>query len=506
MSLANAEQFGQRALDFGLLTDRQLQDAWAVIGSRSHAGKDILPLLIQTLVRKEYLTNYQVECLTRGDKTGYFFDKYKVLYQVGSGTFARVYRAVNTDTGEVRAVKVLRKRYSSQPDFFNRFAREGRVGIKLRHPNVVRVDDVVSHANVHYMVMEFIEGQNLRDFVKIRKKLLPLEATRLMMDITDGLRAAFETGLTHRDMKLSNVLVSSRGQAKIVDFGLAGMDDSLTESEQDGLANARSIDYAALERITGVRKDDTRSDIYFLGCMYYHLITGVAPLTETKDRLQRLSRQRFVDVQPILKLEPTLAHCVSMVASKAMALDPEKRYQTPGQMLVDLEIVNRRLHELSQSACGGSSPDDTQVESAESAPPRLAPQAMIGRTVLVVESNNQMQDKLREGFKKAGYRVLLISDPTRAVSRLFQDSIPPDCVLINAQSIGESALRAFNELGTNKKTCDIPTVLLLDEEQKAWQKQAAASDVRRVLCMPLTMKQLREALAELVLSTAGEKE
>jgi eukaryotic-like serine/threonine-protein kinase len=505
MSQANAEQFGQRALDFGLLTDRQLQEVWALIGSRSHAGKDLLPLLIQTLVRREYLTNFQVECLTRGEKTGYFYDKFKVLYQVGSGTFARVYRAVNTDTGEVRALKVLRKRYSQQPDFYNRFAREGRVGIRLRHPNIVRVDDVVSHSNVHYMVMEFIEGQNLRDFVKIRKKLLPVEATRLMLDITDGMRCAFENGLTHRDMKMSNILVSSRGQAKIVDFGLAGMDESLTEAEQDGLPNARSIDYAALERISGVRKDDTRSDIYFLGCMYYNLLTGVPPLMETKDRLQRLSRQRFVDVQPILKLEPTLVHCVSMVVNKAMALDPEKRYQSPGAMLTDLETVNRRLQEISQSPIGGTSPDDTQVEPNESSV-KLAAQVMLGRTVLVVESNGQMQEIFRTSFKKAGYRVLLISDPARAMNRLFQDSIPPDCVLINAQTIGETALHIFNELGTNKKTSFVPTVLLLGEDQKAWKKQAKASATRRVLSMPLTMKQLREALAQLVLSTAGQKE
>ncbi len=279
----------------------------------------------------------------------------------------------------------------------------------------------------------------------------------------------------------------------------------LPEAEQEGLANARSIDYAALERITGVRKDDARSDIYFLGCMYYNLLTGVPPLMETKDRLQRLSRQRFVDVQPILKLEPTLAHCAAMVVNKAMALDPEKRYQTPGQMLIDLEIVNRRLQELLQAAIGGPSPDDTQVETVESSP-KPAPQAMLGRTVLIVESNGLMQDKLREGFKKAGYRVLLISDPGRAVSRLFQDSIPPDCVLINAQSIGETAVHAFNELGTNKKTSYVPTVLLLGEDQKDWKKQAIGSDLRRVLSMPLTMKQLREALAGLVLSTAGQKE
>ena len=149
--------------------------------------------------------------------------------------------------------------------------------------------------------------------------------------------------------------------------------------------------------------------------------------------MQRLSRQRFVDVQPILKREPALPHCVSMTVAKAMTLDPEKRYQSPAAMLVDLEIVSRRLQELSQAAVGGPSPDDTQVETVESAR-KLAAQTMLGRTVLVVESNGQMQEIFRTGFKKAGYRVLLISDPSRAVSRLFQDSIPPDCVLINAQN------------------------------------------------------------------------
>ena len=181
--------------------------------------------------------------------------------------------------------------------------------------------EVVSDSENHFLVMEFVEGRNLREFVKIRKKLEPVEATRLMIDITRGLRYAFEHGLTHRDLKMSNVLVST-GQAKLVDFGLAAIDDTLSDELLADMPNTRTIDYAALERATGVRKDDTRSDIYFLGCIYYHMLTGQPPLTETRDRLQRLSKQRFLDVVPIRKIEPNVPDSVALVVNKAMMLDP----------------------------------------------------------------------------------------------------------------------------------------------------------------------------------------
>ena len=139
----------------------------------------------------------------------------------------------------------------------------------LRHPNIVPIYDVASDGRSHYLVMEFIEGWNLRDLVKIRTKIEPLQATQLMMEMVEGLRYAFEQGLTHRDLKLNNVLVTSSGQAKLVDFGLAALDENFGEDLNDDMPNTRTIDYAALERATGVRKDDTRSDIYFMGCIFY---------------------------------------------------------------------------------------------------------------------------------------------------------------------------------------------------------------------------------------------
>jgi eukaryotic-like serine/threonine-protein kinase len=397
------------------------------------------------------------------------------------------------------AVKVRRKRFSDNPAQYSQFIREGQLGMALRHPNIVPIFETYSKGGVHFLVMEFIEGQSLRDFVRVRRKLEPVEATRLAMDIAAGLHYGFEHGLTHRDLKMSNVLVSADGRAKIVDFGLAAIDDG--GADEAGLGetlNARTIDYAALERATGVRKDDTRSDIYFLGCMYYHMLTGTPPLTETKDRVQRLAKQRFLDVVPIQKADPNLPISVAIVVNKAMMLEVNKRYQTPGGMLSDLQLVSRRLTE--EAKAGGDS-EDSRRERERLAAMLLKPQQQV--TVMVVESNTRMQDVFRDALKKAGYRVILTSDPDRALGRLSNEQNVADCVVFCSQEIGESALAGFNRLGEDKRAHAIPAVLLLGENQRDWRAKAHVGEHRMVLSMPITLGQLRVALSRLIPTPEG---
>ena len=489
MGRPTAEQLAQRAFDLGILDDLQLQEAWASFGSHTVSLDDF----VQFLVRREYLTNYQVERLVKGEKTGFFFGDYKVLYLVGTGTFARVYRAVHRETGQIVAVKVLRRRYSDKPVQFGQFVREGQLGCSLRHPNIVPIYEVVSKGTTHFLVMEFVEGRNLREFVKVRGRIDPAESTRLMIDITSGLHFAFEHGLTHRDLKMSNVLISSRGRAKLADFGLAAVDENLTDDLLADLPNTRTIDYAGLERATGVRKDDTRSDIYFLGCIYYHMLTGNAPLLETKDRVQRLAKSRFAQVVPLQKAASGMHHSVTLAVNKAMALDAARRYQTPGAMLVDLKIAAKRLAEDPQGT-GSGRKGEARRERDRLAAALVKPK----HSVMVVESNTHMQDLFRESFKKAGYRVLLTGDPQRALERFRQDGSTADCVIFNAQELGESALEVFNSLGADNRTRYVPALLLLDENQRSWLPKAETDDHRIVLSMPITMKKLRAALAALL--------
>jgi len=483
MSQVTAEKMAQRVFDLGLIDDRRLRQIWGELGSR-----DVdVDTFLQRLVRREILTNYQVGQLLSERKHGFWYGDFKVLYLVGAGTFARVFRAAHKDTGRVVAVKVLRARYSKEPKNYGPFMREGEIGKTLRHPNIVPIYEVQSHRGTHYLVMEFVEGRSLKEFIKVRGRLAMLEAIRLTADIASGLQHAFEKGVTHRDLKISNVLISSRGRAKIVDFGLAGIDETFEDTATD-FNHARTIDYAALERATGVRANDSRSDIYFLGCIFYHMLCGEPALAETRDRIARMSKQRLLDVKPLHHHGLEIPPAVGKIVHKAMQLDPRKRYQAPGEMLADLRMVAKRLREKGETHSGESGLGSGLLAPGER------------RSVMVVESNQVMQGVFRDGFKKAGYRVLISSDPDRALLRLRENPEAAELVIFNAQEFGKSALSVFNRFGEDNRTATIPVILLLDAGQEEWKHNAHLAKHRVAVTMPITMKQLRGVVNQMLTS------
>jgi serine/threonine-protein kinase len=480
MSDLTAEQLAQRAFDLGLLDDRCRREIYNELGFPD------VPLeeLTQFLLRRNFLTPYQLDRLMKGETGGFYYGRNKILYFVGSGTFARVYRAVNQETGQVVAVKVLRQRFSGDPEKVESFKREAEVGTSLRHANIVSVYEVASQRGSHYMAMEFIEGPNLRDFLKMRKKLDTYQATVLAADVARGLDYAFRRGISHRDLKASNVLVSSVGQAKIVDFGLAGADPDLSDEALADLDNPRTIDYAALERATGVRKDDARSDIFFLGCIYYHMLAGVPPLQETRDRFQRLSKTRFTSVIPLGEIAPQIPKIVIKVVGKAMELEPNARYQTPGELLNDLTALLRRLKE--------NASDVESLAELETGP------VFKQRTVMVVESSTQLQDKFRELFKSNGFRVLVTSDPHRPINSFTDGDQPADCVVFSTSDLGTEALESFNQFGEDVRTQSVPSILLLGPKHAPWAKRANIAEHRVTMSTPIKIKELRSVLDRLV--------
>jgi len=268
-----------------------------------------------------------------------------------------------------------------------------------------------------------------------------------------------------------------------VDFGLLGAQGA-EEAEAEGLSR-RTIDYAGLERATGCRQDDPRTDIFFAGTILYQMLTAHPALPESRDRAQA-GKARYKDIKPILELVPKLPLPLTMVVNKALEFDPDKRYQAPSDMLVDLKLAIKRV-----KAGKGDRGADQQLSSQEGIDDQGQP-----RKLMIVESDVKMQDMLRELFKKNGYRVLVMSDPERALARFFDDSRAADMVLFTTSNNGRSALETFNRFGQESCTRDIPTVLLLDESHLTWEDQAQQNDHRTVAKMPIKMRELRGMLVE----------
>lgn len=485
MSDWSAEKFAQRVFDLGLLDNPQINAVWSELGSR-HVSLDEI---VSVTLRKGLLTNLQIERILRGERQGFFYGKYKLLYLVGAGTFARVYRAVHIDKGTVAAVKVLRNRFLNDISQQEQFLREGKMVMELRHPNIVPVYEVGAERHRKYMVMEFVEGDNLREILKVRKKFDQIESLKLISDVVAGLDFAISKGVTHRDLKLSNVLLTSSGRAKLVDFGLAALAASDKGKGGDANTNARSIDYAGLERVTGVKKDDKQSDIFFAGCMVYQILTGVAPMSDTRDRSQRLSVARFREIKPITVHDPALPAALVSVVNKAMELDPEKRYATPGAFLIDLQNLVRYYEQ-------GETGDGTENAAGGK---KLLEREGEGRSVMIVESNIEMQDALRDLLKRRGYRVLVVGDAQRAIGRFEAGGDPPaECVVFCTTEMGEEALDAFNAFGENEDTKSVPAILFIAERHQDFASRATAAEHRKLLPMPLKVRQLRAMLLKLL--------
>lgn len=469
----SAEELAQQALNVGIIDERKLQSAWSELGTKTASYDEFS----QLLVRKGLLTNYQLDRLSRGMTSGYIYGDYVVLYLVGAGTFARVFRAAHKTTGKVYALKVLRATKSAESGQTDLFRREGELGAKLKHANIVPIHEVHSRGPQPFIVMDFIEGQNLRESYRVRRFGWE-EACKVISDVLAGLQYAFQQGLTHRDLKMSNVLIASDGQAKLIDFGLAAMENAVGDDGAD-----RTVEYAALEKATGVRKDDTRSDIFFAGYMLHQMLTGVSSLPSGRDRMKQLGRDTFKSIKPVLELNPKIPMPLAMVVNKALELDPERRYQTPGDMLTDLKIAVRRAHS------GGGDANKAELLSREGIGEDGEP-----RRLMVVESDIKRQDVLRELFKRNGYRVLVTGDPERVLTRFLNDSSAADIVLFCSADVGKPAVDVFNRFGEEMITKHLPAVLLLDEAHGALADHAKVAEHRLIVQMPVKLRQLREVI------------
>ena len=462
MSFRTLDELRQALVKLELVTPAQLEVALNDVASVTRQPGPLL----EALERQGALTSYQLAKLQKGETDGLVLGRYKLLYRNASGSFARVFRACSLDDGKMFGLKVLRQRWAGDPSYVKQFHREAEICQRLKHKNIVPIYDIGEDNGEHYLTMEFVEGGNLREFLKIRGQCSPMEAAQCALDMAEGLEYALSKGMTHRDFKLTNVLMSSDRVAKLVDFGLASA--SATESGADD-GNLRALEYATLEKGTGAPDNDPRSDLFFLGSVVYELLAGTAPYPATKDRMERKQLSRYTNVRPLRSVSPQIPVVLGDLVDHMMRVNPNERFQSATEIV---HATRKAIKEL-----GGKPRDDNN-----SGP----------KTVLCVETRPKHQDLLRDYLTKLNYRVLMLSDLQRGLTRMRNN--PVDCILLMADSIGEGLSEGIQDFLRWKRNASTAALIVLSQKQSEWKTSLEDAGTTRVLIQPIQLRDIRVEL------------
>ncbi|GAB6990500.1 Stk1 family PASTA domain-containing Ser/Thr kinase [Paenibacillus pini] len=332
--------------------------------------------------------------------------RYEIIERIGGGGMALVYKAHDILLGRNVAIKVLRQQFVHDEEFIRRFRREAQSAASLSHSNVVSIYDVGQEDEIHYIVMEYIEGFNLNEIIKERAPLQVDEAVRIAAQICDALDHAHQNQIIHRDIKPHNILIGRNGRVKVTDFGIARAVTSTTITQTGSVIG--SVHYFSPEHAKGVVTGE-KSDLYSLGIVLYQMLTarlpflGESPISVALKHLQ----EEFDDPRDV---NPLIPQSVENIIIKSMRKNPQERYQSAKEMLQDLETCllpeRRNEHKLIFS----DSDDEyrTQVVPAIK-PQRNSPKSSRASSPYLEdeeENNNRVDESPK---KKWGRPVLWIS-------------------------------------------------------------------------------------------------
>ncbi|WP_313641276.1 Stk1 family PASTA domain-containing Ser/Thr kinase [Paenibacillus sp.] len=259
--------------------------------------------------------------------------RYQVIERIGGGGMALVYRAHDILLNRNVAIKVLRNQFVHDEEFIRRFRREAQSAASLSHPNVVSIYDVGQEDEIHYIVMEYIDGKNLNEIIKERAPLQVDESVRIASQICDALDHAHQNQIIHRDIKPHNILIGRNGRVKVTDFGIARAVTSTTITQTGSVIG--SVHYFSPEHAKGVSTGE-KSDLYSLGIVLYQMLTGSLPFLGESPISVALKHLQEEFEEPRL-LNPLIPQSVENVILRSMRKNPEERYQSAKQMLQDLE-------------------------------------------------------------------------------------------------------------------------------------------------------------------------
>jgi serine/threonine-protein kinase len=348
--------------------------------------------LARELIRRGWLTPFQVNQIFQGKAAELVLGQYLLLERLGEGGMGQVFKAKHLHMDRIVALKVMRPEHMANPDAVRRFHREIRTAASLAHPNIVMAYDADQVGSSHFFVMEYVDGIDLGRLVKEAGPLPIPQACDYIRQAATGLQHAFERGMVHRDIKPANLLVTvptgSSGTSanqprqkgvvtvslkkpvvKILDMGVARLDAVLDEASsirnltQEGKA-VGTPDYMAPEQARNSSTADIRSDLYSLGCTFYYLLTARVPFPQGSG-VEKLLKHQMDEPTPVEKLRPDLPAPVAAIVKKLMAKKPADRYQTPA------EVANALLPYIGKTGRLAGNGEILPVPLAPS-PPRYA--------------------------------------------------------------------------------------------------------------------------------------
>jgi serine/threonine protein kinase len=331
--------FGKMAVDQGLCTDDELRQSLKELQER----RKVNPVMLQELmIELGYITAAQAERLKKSLKESkgavHQIPGYKILGKIGAGAMAFVYKAQQLSLNRTVAIKVLPKRFSENPEYVQRFYKEGQAAGKLNHPNIVQAIDVGEAGGYHYFVMEYVEGKTIADDLVGGVPFSEKEATEIIIQVTHALAHAHAHGLVHRDVKPKNIMINKQGVVKLADMGLARETTDVEAAESEAGKAYGTPYYIAPEQIRGKIDIDGRADIYGLGATFYHMVTGRVPFTgdDSSEIMRKHLREKLI---PPDHINAALSAGVSEVIEIMMAKRRDDRYNNIEELLMDLEAL-----------------------------------------------------------------------------------------------------------------------------------------------------------------------